>query len=213
MTPTSTASPVKQTSSCSDNDDKASRLHSTRATSADDSDASDDENDANMATPEGGRDTHELQDFSAADYDPSQDRIADDERRRTAITSQPHHHMTRGEMDLLKVKDMQENVVLTGGTSSHAENMSATDYREMLNSKEKAPQTQKKVAPALAADFDMFAEDVDDMFATPDEGVSVGKKGKADGAMILDNMPVVVPDHNPSLLDNWDDPEGYYRTY
>lgn len=115
--------------------------------------------------------------------------------------------MTRGEMDLLKAKDAQEKVIVIGGTASHAENMSATDYRERLDGKEKMVQAPKKVVPA-AADFDMFAEDVDDMFAPPgEEGLGVGKKGKTDGTtaciLFLVLIVYILESNKATYIANW----------
>ncbi|KAI8853042.1 kinase-like domain-containing protein, partial [Chytridium lagenaria] len=68
---------------------------------------------------------------------------------------------------------------------------------------------EKPVAPVVTKvedEDDMFAE-VDDMFAV-DTGV---KGGGGDVAHVnLESKPVVRAD-NPALVDNWDDPEGYYR--
>ncbi|KAJ1529058.1 U4/U6 small nuclear ribonucleoprotein prp4 [Nowakowskiella sp. JEL0078] len=53
-------------------------------------------------------------------------------------------------------------------------------------------------------DFDMFSgfegKDDDDIFVKPKEP-----------SHILDSKKVVRSSENPALIDNWDDPEGYYR--
>ncbi|KAG0167520.1 U4/U6 small nuclear ribonucleoprotein prp4 [Apophysomyces sp. BC1034] len=118
---------------------------------------------------------------SAADYDPSQDRIADDDRRR-------RHHGDNGSAkdELLKSKDRQEPVM--EGLDSQAEVL-ATDYTEKLEN----PQAVKEI--------DMFADDLDIFahaeIATAPETVLMNTNAAS----------------NPSLLDNWDDPEGYYSVH
>ncbi|KAF7725941.1 hypothetical protein EC973_009178 [Apophysomyces ossiformis] len=115
---------------------------------------------------------------SAADYDPSQDRIADDDRRR-------RHHGDNGNAkdELLKSKDRQEPVM--EGVDSQAEVL-ATDYTEKLEN----PQPVKEI--------DMFADDLD-IFAH-------AQIATAPETSIMNTTAA----SNPSLLDNWDDPEGYY---
>ncbi|KAI8058086.1 kinase-like domain-containing protein [Syncephalis plumigaleata] len=60
----------------------------------------------------------------------------------------------------------------------------------------------------------MFA-DVDATDTTLEEDDMFASTGKTAAApienAILAAAPVVVNDHNPSLTDNWDDPDGYYR--
>ncbi|KAJ3194497.1 U4/U6 small nuclear ribonucleoprotein prp4 [Irineochytrium annulatum] len=58
-------------------------------------------------------------------------------------------------------------------------------------------------AGADGGEADMFAED--DMFAPAGDGV------KKEVANILESKPVVRASDNPALIDNWDDPDGYYR--
>ncbi|KAI7885990.1 kinase-like protein [Lichtheimia hyalospora FSU 10163] len=119
---------------------------------------------------------------SAADYDPSQDRIADDDRLRSH----------RQDNDLLKKKDHQESV--TEGVTSQND-MAATDYKEKLEvpPQNQPPQQQPK-------EIDMFAEDLD-IFAQAEI---------AENALVV-NTAIPSMNHNPSLLDNWDDSEGYYN--
>ncbi|KAJ2958970.1 hypothetical protein NQZ79_g5524 [Umbelopsis isabellina] len=128
---------------------------------------------------------------SAADYNPAMDRIADDERRQAELM-----HKSNKDIELLKQKDKQESVV--GGSVSHNESMFAADYTEKLESvvESKPPIQESK-------EFDMFAED-DDMFAPSDAVV----KQKANPSVAA--VPSIA--QNPSLLDNWDDPEGYYSS-
>ncbi|KAI7859809.1 kinase-like domain-containing protein [Circinella umbellata] len=124
---------------------------------------------------------------SAADYDPSNDRIADDRR-----LSHLQHH---GKEELLKSKDHQESV--TEGVTSQAD-MAATDYTEKLdNTQEQKDKKQPK------KELDMFADDFD-MFSTEEI---------TDPQVLLVNTAATnVPiNNNPSLLDNWDDSEGYYN--
>ncbi|KAF9995638.1 U4/U6 small nuclear ribonucleoprotein prp4 [Entomortierella chlamydospora] len=105
-----------------------------------------------------------------------------------------------GEMAILKSKDAYESV--TNGTDTEHD-MSATDYHESapsLPSGTKAPAKESK-------EIDMFADLEDDMFAlgnVPD--VSVPSKTK-----LKPQVAESSADYNPTLVDNWDDAEGYYR--
>lgn len=128
---------------------------------------------------------------SAADYNPAMDRIADDERRQTELL-----HKSNKDIELLKQKDKQESVV--GGSVSQNESMFAADYSERLESV-----AESKPAIQESKEFDMFADD-DDMFAPSDAVV----KQKANPSVAA--VPSIA--QNPSLLDNWDDPEGYYNS-
>ena len=60
------------------------------------------------------------QGFSAADYDPTKDRIADDERQL--------HHKSVKDLELLKNKDAQESVIQNDDVD-----MFSADYKETLN--------------------------------------------------------------------------------
>jgi len=131
--------------------------------------------------------------ISAADYNPSMDRIADNERHQGGLL-----HKSNKDIELLKQKDKQESVI--GGTSSQNDSMFAADYTEKLES---VPQS--KAAPAESKEFDMFADDADDMFAPADAAPLISKPNPTVAA-----VPAVGT--NPALLDNWDDPEGYYST-
>ncbi|CDS11671.1 hypothetical protein LRAMOSA03934 [Lichtheimia ramosa] len=122
---------------------------------------------------------------SAADYDPSQDRIADDDRLRSH----------RQDTDLLKKKDHQESV--TEGVTSQND-MAATDYKEKLE--QVPPQQEQQQQQQQPKEIDMFAEDLD-IFAQAEI---------AENALVV-NTAIPSMNHNPSLLDNWDDAEGYYN--
>ncbi|KAI8352105.1 kinase-like domain-containing protein [Blakeslea trispora] len=113
------------------------------------------------------------QQISAADYDPSMDRVKD--FKSDKVNTQA---------DLLKIKDHQEHV--TEGASSHTD-MLASEYTEQLEQ----PKTKDPM------EIDMFSDNLD-MFAATDMTTAAA-----------------APQHvatNPSLIDNWDDPEGYYTT-
>ncbi|KAF9112014.1 U4/U6 small nuclear ribonucleoprotein prp4 [Mortierella sp. AM989] len=105
-----------------------------------------------------------------------------------------------GEMAILKSKDAYENVA-NGTDTEH--DMSAADYHESapsLPAGTKAPTKEP-------AEMDMFADLEDDMFAlgnVPD--ISVPSKTKLKPQAAESNA-----DYNPTLVDNWDDAEGYYR--
>lgn len=124
---------------------------------------------------------------SAADYDPSQDRIADDDRLRSH----------RQDTDLLKKKDHQESV--TEGVTSQND-MAATDYKEKLE--QVPPQQEQQQQQQQPKEIDMFAEDLD-IFAQAEI---------AENALVV-STAIPSMNHNPSLLDNWDDAEGYYSKY
>lgn len=129
---------------------------------------------------------------SAADYNPTMDRIADNERRQDALL-----HKSNKDIELLKQKDKQESVV--GGSASQSESMFAADYTEKLESVARSPPSESK-------EFDMFADEGDDMFAPAD---AAPLKPKVNPSLVA--VPAV--GQNPALLDNWDDPEGYYSKY
>ncbi|KAK9761539.1 U4/U6 small nuclear ribonucleoprotein prp4, variant 2 [Basidiobolus ranarum] len=122
--------------------------------------------------------------ISAADYNPDADRIADDQRRWT--------HKSSSEIEILKNKDAQEP-----SNDDETDDMFAVDYAETKN--EQSPQRK---APTIN-EIDMFADE--DMFTSPSNAEATNN------AHILDSAPVIVPELNPNLTDNWDDPEGYYR--
>ena len=81
--------------------------------------------------------------------------------------------------------------------------ISAADYDETKPERRDMPVPEAQQQPAQTKDpYDMFAEDDDDMFdpdeAEPAQGTTVAKP--APQAQELDM----------SMMDNWDDPEGYY---
>ena len=89
------------------------------------------------------------QGFSAADYDPTKDRIADDERQL--------HHKSVKDLELLKNKDAQEPIVQNDDVD-----MFSADYKETLNERNGKHHNIK-----TNDEFDMFADD--DMFAPSPE--------------------------------------------
>ncbi|KAI9276600.1 kinase-like domain-containing protein [Sporodiniella umbellata] len=126
-------------------------------------------------------------DVSAADYDPSMDRIKD-----LAHTSTNHKNIlthTSSQTDLLKTKDHQEKV--SEGVDSQAD-MLASEYTEKL---------EKPSVMNQMTEIDMFSDNLD-MFATATD-IKTGHNA------LLSNMVAAT---NPSLTDNWDDAEGYYST-
>ncbi|KAF8936747.1 U4/U6 small nuclear ribonucleoprotein prp4 [Dissophora ornata] len=125
----------------------------------------------------------------------------------SAVEDRPFHRTSMStrkseeEIAILKSKDAYENV--TNGTDTEHD-MSATDYHESAPS---LPAEAKKVSAKDPAEIDMFADLEDDMFElgdTPD--VAVSSKAAAKPALIES-----AADYNPTLVDNWDDAEGYYR--
>ena len=120
----------------------------------------------------------------------------------SAMEDRPLHRLlmstgkSASDIALLKLKDKSEHVV--GGTDTE-QDMSAADYQE--------------AAPTLPADIkkptsdpdeiDMFGDLDDDMFNLGPEAIAPKKVAAA----------APTGDYNPMLVDNWDDSEGYYRTY
>ncbi|ORY99073.1 kinase-like domain-containing protein [Syncephalastrum racemosum] len=122
----------------------------------------------------GKADSASPQGISAADYDPSSDRIADDQKQ--------------AKDQILRDKDHQE----PAGTED-VEEMAAADYTEQKSE----PEKQKQQPPA---EIDMFSANLD-IFAD----------AEGDAAQALLTGAAANSDANPSLLDNWDDAEGYYN--
>ncbi|KAI9027499.1 kinase-like domain-containing protein [Phycomyces nitens] len=89
--------------------------------------------------------------------------------------------------DILKNKDHQEFVA--EGVDSHAD-MLASDYSEKLRNPEPIKKAPTEI-DMFADDLDMFAHD--EITTAPDNTINQAAAAS-----------------NPSLLDNWDDPEGYY---
>jgi serine/threonine-protein kinase PRP4 len=102
-----------------------------------------------------------------------------------------------------KRDDKRHNEEVSSGTYDETRPTTEQDILLPVNSAtvEEAPKKSKD-------DFDMFAEDDDDMFAeaTP--------QNKSHGG--LDEIAKAVPipqakELDIGMLDNWDDPEGYYK--
>ncbi|KAG0362425.1 U4/U6 small nuclear ribonucleoprotein prp4 [Podila minutissima] len=95
------------------------------------------------------------------------------------------------EMAILKSKDNYESV--TNGTDTEHD-MSAADYQEAAPS---LPTSKATKEPEI----DMFGDFEEDMFnLTEDSDLAPATKAVADAGA-----------YNPTLVDNWDDAEGYYR--
>lgn len=119
---------------------------------------------------------------SAADYDPTIDMQEDAKR------GQEHRH----------VKEV----------SSAAYDETKTTVKDVLFPSA-AEQNQGKPDKVDDDDFDMFAEgDDDDMFAEPLSKPS--RKEESESTKVVPVIPAA-KQLDVSLLDNWDDPEGYYR--
>ncbi|KAK4518040.1 kti12, chromatin associated [Mucor velutinosus] len=95
-------------------------------------------------------------------------------------------HHSESQTDLLRKKDLQEP-----GVDSHAD-MLASDYTEKLEEQPK---------PTTTTEIDMFSDNLD-MFAATD--ITTGQNALMTHATTAAT--------NPNLIDNWDDPEGYYST-
>lgn len=128
------------------------------------------------------------QGFSAADYDPTKDRIADDERQL--------HHKSAKDLELLKNKDAQETVIRNDDVD-----MFSADYKETLNERNG---NHHNHITKTNYEFDMFADD--DMFDHSSES-----KKPIQTIPVVKTVPVVVHEHAAGLVDNYDDAEGYYR--
>ncbi|KAF9191185.1 U4/U6 small nuclear ribonucleoprotein prp4 [Haplosporangium sp. Z 767] len=122
----------------------------------------------------------------------------------SAMEDRPSHreHMptrkSAGEIAILKSKDAYESV--TNGTDTEHD-MSAADYHESAPS---LPANETKKAPRKdPAELDMFA-DLGDMFDLGDGSVPIKAAPRPAAAN-------ATGDYNPTLVDNWDDAEGYYR--
>ncbi|KAH8808132.1 kinase-like domain-containing protein [Xylogone sp. PMI_703] len=120
---------------------------------------------------------------SAADYDPTMD-MREDRRR----------------------DDRRHNDEVSAGNYDETK---PTSEQDVLLPAEKQPEAP---APAQKSkdDFDMFAEDDDDMFA---EGPDAGSKPHTGpSADIAKAVPIPeAKELDVGMLDNWDDPEGYYK--
>ncbi|RQM07344.1 hypothetical protein DH86_00003083, partial [Scytalidium sp. 3C] len=118
---------------------------------------------------------------SAADYDPTMDMREDKQR-----DDQRHNEVSAGSYD--ETKPTSEQDVLLPAEQTEA------------------PATVKKSKD----DFDMFAEDDDDdMFA---EDSVIEKKSQAGASDVAKAVPIPeAKELDVGMLDNWDDPEGYYK--
>ncbi|KAI1314527.1 U4/U6 small nuclear ribonucleoprotein prp4 [Mortierella claussenii] len=125
----------------------------------------------------------------------------------SAMEDRPFHRAvmstrkSAGEMAILKSKDAYESV--TSGTDTEHD-MSAADYHESAPS---LPAGTKKAPAKDPAEIDMFADLEDDMFnlgEVPDVATTSKQT-------IKPSVTETASDYNPTLVDNWDDAEGYYR--
>ncbi|KAF9584180.1 U4/U6 small nuclear ribonucleoprotein prp4 [Lunasporangiospora selenospora] len=110
------------------------------------------------------------------------------------------------ELAILKSKDLYEHV--TSGTDTEHD-MSASDYHEAAPS---LPATSTKPATKEPVEIDMFAEFGGDMFAmdTADDSQTATATTTAAAAAAA-AAAAEAGDYNPTLVDNWDDAEGYYK--
>ncbi|KAF9562323.1 U4/U6 small nuclear ribonucleoprotein prp4 [Mortierella alpina] len=126
----------------------------------------------------------------------------------SAMEDRPSHRAlfstkkSAGEMAILKSKDAYESV--PNGTDTEHD-MSAADYQESAPS---LPTDAKNPPKNVSNELDMFADLEDDMFNLGDEDdLAVPKKAAPVVAAAAESSG----DYNPTLVDNWDDAEGYYR--
>lgn len=118
---------------------------------------------------------------SAADYDPTIDMQEDAKR------GQEHRHVKEVSSATYEAKTTVKDVLLPSVSE----------------------QNQGKPGKADDDDFDMFAEgDDDDMFVEPLS--KPPRKEECESAKPVLVIPAA-KQLDVSLLDNWDDPEGYYR--
>ncbi|KAF9985900.1 U4/U6 small nuclear ribonucleoprotein prp4 [Mortierella antarctica] len=126
----------------------------------------------------------------------------------SAMEDRPSHRAlfstrkSAGEMAILKSKDAYESV--SNGTDTEHD-MSAADYQESAPS---LPTDAKNPPKTASNELDMFADLEDDMFNLGDEDdLAAPKKAAPAVAAAAESSG----DYNPTLVDNWDDAEGYYR--
>ncbi|TPX43798.1 hypothetical protein SeMB42_g04581 [Synchytrium endobioticum] len=138
---------------------------------------------------EGTAVTHQsdCEDIDAAEYNPDQDKIEDEYKLHHM-----HHSTTVGASNSKRKQD--------------ANGMFSTDISEA-----EVAEAKRRKTLVIADEDDMFAlAPVDDMF--PPLGTTTASTATEEKAShILESAPVVRSSDNPALLDNWDDPEGYYR--
>lgn len=127
----------------------------------------------------------------------------------SAVEDRPSHRAlfstkkSAGEMAILKSKDAYESV--PNGTDTEHD-MSAADYQESAPS---LPADAKKPPMNDPSELDMFADLEDDMFSLGDEDSLAAPKTAVPTAVAA--AAESSGDYNPTLVDNWDDAEGYYR--
>ncbi|KAJ6093108.1 serine/threonine protein kinase [Penicillium sp. IBT 16267x] len=102
--------------------------------------------------------------------------------------------------------DMKEETQKRDGSRSTKEDVSSAAYDETQTVKQDvlipdAPLHQPQ--PPAKDPYDMFAEDDDDMFAEE-------KEGQPTHASAMSAIPQA-KELDISMMDNWDDPEGYYN--
>ncbi|KAF9126025.1 U4/U6 small nuclear ribonucleoprotein prp4 [Mortierella sp. 14UC] len=126
-----------------------------------------------------------------------------------AVEDRPFHRVllstrkSASDIAILKSKDAYESVA-QGTDTDH--DMSAADYQEAAPS---LPAAVAKKAPAAEPiEIDMFADTDDDMFAIGEEGADIPLSAKPAAKAAAGETG---GDYNPTLVDNWDDAEGYYR--
>ncbi|KAF9948639.1 U4/U6 small nuclear ribonucleoprotein prp4 [Mortierella alpina] len=127
----------------------------------------------------------------------------------SAVEDRPSHRAlfstrkSAGEMAILKSKDAYESV--PNGTDTEHD-MSAADYQESAPS---LPAGSKQQPKNDSSELDMFADLEDDMFNLgDDDDLAAPKKAVPAAAAAAAESS---GDYNPTLVDNWDDAEGYYR--
>ena len=100
-----------------------------------------------------------------------------------------------------RLREEQQHHIHEVPAASFDETKEAPEHVLLPESKANAPPPAKKTKD----DYDMFADDLDDdMFAPESETKSAHEPSKA--------VPITQgKEYDAGLLDNWDDPEGYYR--
>lgn len=126
----------------------------------------------------------------------------------------PIDHDSPSAADYDPTIDMQEDAK-RGQEHRHVKEVSSAVYDETKTTVKDVlfpsvtEQIQGKLDKADDDDFDMFAEgDDDDMFAEPLSKPS--RKEESESTKVVPVIPAA-KQLDISLLDNWDDPEGYYR--
>ena len=95
----------------------------------------------------------------------------------------------------------------------HQEDVSATDYDETTPEEQRVllpePEAEEpKPTQHPKSDFDMFAEDDDDDMFAPEPKTNATNGGPSKAVSIPKAREL-----DQSLLDNWDDADGYYKVY